>query len=180
MHRFVHRAALALLLAAGSSAFAQNAQITGTLKDETGGTMPGVTVTARNKESGLVRTAVSDGTGAYRLVALPPGLYSVSTQLSGFRNEAREILLVIDQTATIPFTLRPASMSETVDVTAEAPLVDTSISAVSTSVSNEQIQSLPVASRRWIDLAMLTPGTSQDNIRGFFYRGNVNVGGGGA
>ncbi len=178
MNRLLRFASAAVLLGLGSSAFAQNAQIIGALKDETGGTMPGVTVTARNKESGLVRTAVSDGTGAYRLVALPPGLYSVSTQLSGFRNEAREILLVIDQTATIPFTLRPASMSETVEVTAETPLVDTSISTVSTSVSNEQIQSLPVASRRWIDLAMLTPGTSQDNIRGFFYRGNVNVGGG--
>ena len=49
---------------------------------------------------------------------------------------------------------------------------------MATSVTNEQIQDLPVASRRWIDLAMLTPGVSQDNIRGFFYRGNVNIGAG--
>ena len=178
MNTRFRRISLFALLAVGSTAFAQNAKVTGVAKDETGGTLPGVTVTAKNKESGLVRTSVTDATGAYRLPALPPGLYSVTTQLSGFRSEGREILLVIDQTATIPFVLKPASMSETVDVTAEIPLVDTSISTVSTSVSNEQIQSLPVASRRWIDLAMLTPGTSQDNIRGFFYRGNVNVGGG--
>ena len=118
MPRFVHRAALALLLALGSSAFAQNAQVTGVVKDETGGMMPGVTITSKNKESGLIRTAVSDDAGSYRLGALPPGLYSVSTHLSGFRNEVREILLVIDQTATIPFSLHPASMSESVDVTA--------------------------------------------------------------
>ena len=57
--------------------------------------------------------------------------------------------------------------------------MDVTRSDVSTSVSTQQIQDLPVASRRWIDLAMLTPGTSQDNIRGQFYRGNVNVGAGG-
>src|SRR6185295_11908174 len=62
--------------------------------------------------------------------------------------------------------------------TGESPLVDTTASTVATSVSNEQIQDLPVASRRWIDLAMLTPGVSQDNIRGQFYRGNVNIGAG--
>ncbi len=63
-------------------------------------------------------------------------------------------------------------------VTGESPIVDITRSDVSTSVSTQQIQDLPVASRRWIDLAMLTPGSSQDNIRGFFYRGNVNLGAG--
>ena len=89
------------------------------------------------------------------------------------------MVLVIDQTATINFTLKPAAVAETITVDrATPPIVDTTASTVSTSVSNQQIQDLPVASRRWIDLAMLTPGTSQDNIRGFFYRGNVNIGGG--
>jgi hypothetical protein len=70
-------------------------------------------------------------------------------------------------------------LSETITVTGDSPIVDVTRSDVSTSVSTQQIQDLPVASRRWIDLAMLTPGTSQDNIRGQFYRGNVNVGAGG-
>jgi hypothetical protein len=74
--------------------------------------------------------------------------------------------------------MKPAAVAETITVASDAALIDTSASTVSTSVSNQQIQFLPVASRRWIDLAMLTPGTSQDNIRGFFYRGNVNIGGG--
>src|SRR5437870_4743186 len=80
--------------------------------------------------------------------------------------------------ATIAFTLKPKAVAEALTVTGESPIVDVTASSVSTSVSNQQIQDLPVASRRWIDLALLTPGTSQDNIRGFFYRGNVNVGGG--
>ncbi len=130
MNRLFRFASFIALLALGSPALAQNAQINGTVKDETGGTLPGVTVLVKNKESGLVRTVVTDGAGTYRVGALRPALYSITTQLSGFRSEAREIQLVIDQSATIPFVLKPASLTETVDVTAEAPLVDTSISTV--------------------------------------------------
>jgi len=176
-----HVGLLALVIAAGvsSSAYAQNAQITGTVKDQSGAIIPGATITSRNVDTGFARTAVSDGSGEYRLVSLPPGRYSVSTELSGFSTETRpDIVLIIDQTAIINFSLKPATLSETVTVTGESPIVDVTRSDVSTSVSSQQIQDLPVASRRWIDLAMLTPGTSQDNIRGFFYRGNVNVGAG--
>jgi len=161
------------------SAFAQNAQITGTVKDSSGGMIPGATITARNVDTGLARVAVTDPNGDFRLPSLPPGRYSVSTELSGFSTETRpDIVLIIDQTAVINFSLKPAALSETITVTGESPIVDVSRSDVATSVSTQQIQDLPVASRRWIDLAMLTPGTSQDNIRGFFYRGNVNLGAG--
>jgi len=165
--------------AAATNAHAQNAQITGAVKDASGAVIPGATVTARNADTGFVRTAVTDGQGDYRLPSLPPGRYSVSTELTGFSSETRpDIVLIIEQTAIINFTLKPAAISETVTVTGESPIVDTTKSDVSTAISTQQIQDLPVASRRWIDLAMLTPGTSQDNIRGFFYRGNVNLGAG--
>jgi hypothetical protein len=170
----------ALLWAAvATNAHAQNAQITGAVKDASGAVIPGATVTARNVDTGFLRTAVTDGQGDYRLPSLPPGRYSVSTELTGFSSETRpDIVLIIEQTAIINFTLKPAAISETVTVTGESPIVDTTKSDVSTAISTQQIQDLPVASRRWIDLAMLTPGTSQDNIRGFFYRGNVNLGAG--
>jgi carboxypeptidase family protein len=169
-----------IFMAWAPSVFAQNAQISGLVKDQSGALIPGATVTARNVDTGLTRVAVTDGTGEYRLVSLPPGHYSVATELSGFSTETRpDIVLVIDQTALINFSLKPAALSETVTVTGESPIVDVTRSDVSTAVSTQQIQDLPVASRRWIDLAMLTPGTSQDNIRGQFYRGNVNVGAGG-
>jgi hypothetical protein len=162
------------------SAFAQNAQITGVVKDSSAAIIPGATVTARNVDTGLTRVAVTDGAGEYRLPSLPPGRYSVATELSGFTTETRpDIILIIDQTAILTFALKPAAIAETVTVTGDSPIVDVTRSDVSTSVSTQQIQDLPVASRRWIDLAMLTPGTSQDNIRGQFYRGNVNVGAGG-
>jgi hypothetical protein len=173
--------AVAILLAVcgASTAYAQNAQMSGTVTDDSGGVVPGATVTAKNEETGFTRTGLTDATGTYRLPALPPGIYTLTVELVGFNTESRSnIVLVIDQTAAINFVVRPATLAETITVTGEAPIVDTSRSDVSTSVMTEQIQSLPVASRRWIDLAMLTPGVSQDAIRGRFYPGTVNIGSG--
>jgi outer membrane receptor protein involved in Fe transport len=170
---------LALLLAIPGLAAAQNAQINGSVRDQTGAIVPGATVTARNQETGLTRSDVSDDKGDFRLPALPPGIYKVTVELAGFNTETRpDILLTIEQTASLAFTLKPATVAETLTVTGESPIVDTNRSDIATSVSPQQIQDLPVASRRWIDLVMLVPGTSQDNIRGFFYRGNANIGGG--
>jgi hypothetical protein len=179
MRTWIGALVLVAACATASPAYAQNAQITGTLKDQSGAVLPGVTVTIKNDETGLTRTATSAADGSYRLPALPPGTYTLTTELAGFGTETRpSIVLVIDQTAIIDIALKPAAIAETVNVAGDALVVDTTASTVATSVTNQQIQDLPVASRRWIDLAMLTPGTSQDNIRGFFYRGNVNVGAG--
>ena len=179
MRRLIIAAVAVLGCTLAAPAYAQNAQITGVVKDSSGAVIPGATVMARNVDNGFTRSAVTDASGDYRLPSLPPGRYSVTTELTGFSTESRpDITLIIEQTAIINFTLKPAALSETVTVTGESPIVDTTKSDVSTSVSTQQIQDLPVASRRWIDLAMLTPGTSQDNIRGFFYRGNVNLGAG--
>jgi outer membrane receptor protein involved in Fe transport len=166
-------------LMAASPAFAQNAQVAGTVKDSSGGVMPGVTLTAKNNAMGVTRTEVTDVKGGYRLVALLPGSYTVTAQISGFEAQSRtNVSLEIDQTATLDFTLKPATLSETVTVTGEAPLVDVTRSDVGTAMTTQQIQDLPVAARRWIDMAMLTPGSSQDAIRGQFYRGAVSIGAG--
>ena len=103
---------LALLAAASGTAFAQNAQVIGTLKDSSGGVLPGVTVTARNEETGLTRTAVSEANGEYRLPALPPGRYAVAAELLGFTGETRQnLVLVIDQTLTVDFEFLPGSVT---------------------------------------------------------------------
>src|SRR5262245_283339 len=108
MRKWLLQIAAAVLVSAAPCAFAQNAQIAGSVKDETGGVLPGATVTVRNLETGLVRTATSDAAGNYRLPALPPGMYSLQAQMQGFSSETRpDVLLVIDQTATIPITLKP-------------------------------------------------------------------------
>ena len=112
MHKRLIGIAAALVWAAlVSTAYAQNAQITGTVKDASGAIIPGATVTARNVETGLTRTDVTNGQGEYRLPSLPPGRYSVSTELSGFSTETRpDIVLIIEQTAIINFALKPAAI----------------------------------------------------------------------
>src|SRR5258708_1941267 len=132
---------LALVLIASlvpTVAYAQNAQISGSLKDQTGAVLPGVTVTAKNTDTGLARAGISQGNGDYRIPALPPGRYTVTTELQGFASETRpDIVLIIDQDAVLNFVLRPAQLSEVLTVTGEAPIVDTTKSDVSTSVSTE-------------------------------------------
>lgn len=170
---------LGMLLLVAASVFAQNAQVIGTVKDQTGGIMPGVTVTAKNNANGLTRTEVTDAQGAYRLVALPPGTYTLTVEIPGFTSQTLgNVALEIDQTATLDFALKPATVAENVTVTGGAPIVDVTRSDIGTALTTQQIQDLPIAARRWIDMAMLTPGSSQDAIRGQYYRGNVSVGAG--
>jgi hypothetical protein len=118
MRKWLAGFAAAVFVSAAPFAFAQHAQVAGSVKDETGGVLPGATVTARNLETGLARTATSDAAGNYRVPALPPGAYSLQAQLQGFSSETRpDIVLVIDQTATIAFTLKPKAVNESVTVT---------------------------------------------------------------
>src|SRR5262249_51522838 len=132
-----------------------------------------------NQGTGLTRSDVSDPGGAYRLVALPPGSYTLTIELQGFSTETRpDIVLVIDQTATINVTLKPATLAETVTVTGESPVIDTTKSEVAGVVTQQQIQSLPVNSRQYLNLALLMPGTSQDAARPFY--NNVTIGAGGS
>ncbi len=169
-----------LVVLGAAPAMAQYGQIEGLVKDQTGGVLPGATVTATNEETGVTRSAVTGESGSYRLPGLPPGVYTVTAEMSGFQTRSYTgIILTIQQTVIQQFDLDVAQLSETITVTGESPVIDTKRSDVSTSVSEDQIQDLPVASRRWVDLAMLTPGVSQDAIRGFYYRGNVNMGAGG-
>ena len=154
-------------------------QFEGTVRDSTGAVLPGATVTVTNQQTGLTRVAVTSGDGFYRLPGLNPGLYSIRCELSGFTTQTlTDIVLTIQQTVIQHFSLPVAQVEETVTVTGESPIIDTTRSDVATAVSTAQIQDLPVASRRWIDLALLVPGVSQDNIRGFYCRGNANIGAG--
>ena len=75
---FVGLLAIVIWILLAPSALAQNAQITGSVKDSSGAIIPGATVTARNVDTGLTRVAVTDGSGEYRLPSLPPGRYSIA------------------------------------------------------------------------------------------------------
>lgn len=171
--------ALALFAGLGGRALAQNTgAVEGTVMDSSGGVLPGVSLTLKNAETGTERNAIADGDGRYRFPALQPGTYTLTAALAGFASEERRgIVLTIGLEVRQDFTLQLSSMSENVTVVAEAPVVDVSKSEVSGVVTQKQIETLPVNSRQYLNLALLMPGTSQDAVRSFY--NNVNIGAGG-
>jgi hypothetical protein len=137
--------------------------ILGDVNDSSGGKLPGVTVTVRNQENGATRESVTDALGAYSFSALPPGTYTVSAALSGFGAvERKDIRLPIASQVAVPFVLQIASLSETVNVTEQAPLIDTTEHVVKTLIDSQKIESLPLKTRDFLDLTMLAPGVVSD------------------
>jgi hypothetical protein len=157
--------AIALLTAiVPFSAFAQssNGSISGTVTDDAGGLLPGVTITAVNTATGLTRTSVSNPVGHYDVPLLPPGVYSLSSELSGFQPlKYPRIVVNVGTQSTVNFKLKQG-VAESVTVTAAAPLVDTSRSAVTSVVGERAIQNLPTNGRSFIDFALTTPGVVRD------------------
>src|ERR1051325_6996485 len=114
---------LLTLLLLPAAALAQDATITGTITDATGGVLPGVTITATHEATGNTFVAVSDATGAFRL-PVRTGAHRVTAELSGFATVMRNIDLLVRQTAVLNLQLSPSTVQESVTVTGEAPLVD--------------------------------------------------------
>jgi hypothetical protein len=157
--------------------------ITGRLVDAQGSAVPGVTVTAKNTQTGLTRTDVSDAEGVYRLTALQVGTYDISAELSGFSKvENKEIVVTIGQTLDINMTLKVANMSETVTVTGETPLIETSSSSVGGVVDIKRIESLPLNGRQFANLAATIPGVGlgfhTDPTKSTQYAPQINGGAG--
>ena len=120
--------ALFTLLFMPSVLHAQDATVRGTVMDSTDAVLPGVTVTALDPERGSTSFGVTDVAGNYRLI-VRPGVYTITAELPGFEPEVREgVDLTIGSTATLEFRLRLAGVAETITVTGEAPLVDTTTS----------------------------------------------------
>jgi carboxypeptidase family protein/TonB-dependent receptor-like protein len=139
----------------------QTSALTGTVKDSTGAVLPGVTVNVSSPQQiGGVQTSVSDSQGIYRFPALRPGVYEMETTLAGFKTVKRsEIVLALGTTTTIDVTLAVASVSETVQVTGESPVVDIKSSASNTQLTDAMLQNLPTG-RFQPDIINLTPGVN--------------------
>src|SRR3954462_6225517 len=144
-----------------SIGFAQQTtgNINGRIVDAQGAAVPGVTVTARSPQTGFVRTDVSDGEGIYRLTALPVGNYDVNAELSGFSSFSRkEVTVNVAQTTDLNVELKLAGLTESVNVTAEVPMVKTTDSSVGGVVDVSKIESLPLNGRQFANLAVTIPG----------------------
>jgi outer membrane receptor protein involved in Fe transport len=162
-HRAVTAQLAVLLLVIGATPlFAQStATIVGEVRDS-GGVLPGATVTVRNVDTGLTRSVPTGGDGAFRFPALPVGPYEIRAELSGFRASVRSgVRLQVGQEAVVDMVLELGSIQETVTVTGEAPLVETTTSALGAVVTAEEIASLPLNDRNYIGLTMMQPGVSE-------------------
>lgn len=170
--------AFILLLATASWVSAQSAQgeITGLVKDPSGAGIPSAHVTLTNEDSGVSRSVSSGTDGRYLFAVVPVGRYSVKVEAPGFKPvTATGITLVIDQHVEHNFDMTVGNVTESVTVSGEPPSIDTTKTDVSGVVSQQQIDTLPVAQRQYLNLSLLQPGTSQDASRTFY--NNVQVGG---
>lgn len=152
---------VAMLLVVVSAASAQDFRgaIAGTVSDSSGGRTPGVTVSAVNVATNGTTTTTTDGEGGYTLRYLPPGTYSVTAELSGFKKLVRENIEVrIGDRLELDLHLEVGSMEETVSVTAEAPLLDTASGSNGQVIDEKRIALMPLSDGNPFVLARLAPG----------------------
>jgi len=157
MRRLRWIGAILIILAAPVVARAQEATVTGTITDSTGGVLPGVTIKAVNQQSGNSFEAVTDARGAY-LIAVRIGLYQITATLAGFGTVMRSVELQVGQTTVVNLRLAPSAVQESVTVTGEAPLIETATSSVAANIDPRQVSELPVLGRNWMSLVLLAPG----------------------
>lgn len=138
------------------------ADLQGTVMDETGAVLPGVTVTSTSVATNQTRQSVTDGQGRYFIAALVPGRYNVTAELSGFASAVRsDIKLALGQRVDLDLSLRPGTQ-EAITVTASALLLDPTDTSVSTVVGQEQIDNLPINGRNFLSFSVITPGVTND------------------
>ena len=161
--------AAALLAVLPATAFAQTSAISGVVKDTSGAVLPGVTVEAASPALiEKVRSAVTDGSGQYKITTLRPGIYTVSFTLPGFNVVKREnVELTSDFTASINADMKVGALEETITVSAESPVVDTQSITSRTVMTREVMDAIPTG-RNIQAAGILIPGTT------------IAVGGGGA
>jgi hypothetical protein len=153
-----------LLIGSSFSGHAQTifGRISGTVKDSAGANIPSATITVTNLANNLVRTAATDENGFYTLTNLPPGAYSVEAVSTGFkRAEQSGVSLAADARLTIDFTLEAGQVTETVQITAVAgETVNTTSGEVARVIDSQQVQSLALNGRNYVQLLSLIPGVA--------------------
>jgi len=160
---FVSTVLVVASLALTSLASAQTADIVGRVMDNSGGVLPGATVTVENIGTRDVRTAVTSGTGDYVFTLLPIGTYTVKIELEGFSAETSRAVLTSGDRVRVDGRLSLGTVTETVEVSAEATLLQTDTSTLSARVTEEAVQDLPISGRNFVNIVSMVPGATPTN-----------------
>jgi hypothetical protein len=179
--RHVSAGALILVLTS-SAAWAQaTAELNGRVTDQSGGVLPGVTVTVTQTDTGFSRSVVTDDNGNYAIPNLPTGPYRLEVMLQGFRSYVQTgIVLQVAATPTINAVLSVGSLEETVSVEAAAPLVDVRSTGISEVVEQERILELPLEGRNPATLIAMVGGVVQERPNNKSMPGSLFTGVGGS
>lgn len=141
--------------------FAQSATLTGKVTDNSGGVMPGVTVSVTEVNTGRSQTSVADENGQYRFPILAPGTYTLVAEIAGFAPIiVTPLELLVGQSASVNVQMGLAGVEETVTVTGESPLVDVLSSEIAGNVDRRMMDDLPVQGRNWMELSLLVKGVT--------------------
>lgn len=153
-----------LLLMLGASAFAQGSQgtVSGLVIDPSGAVLPDSAITATNTATGETFKTTSNASGLFVFPLLPVGPYKVEATRTGFAGFAENVQVTVGAKIDLKMDLRVATGNQTVEVTAEAPVVETTRTSVSDTVNDRQIATLPTNGRNFLDFTLLTPGVVRD------------------
>src|SRR5262249_26894333 len=135
--------------------------VTGRITDSSGAIVPGVTITVASPEALGQFTAVSDTEGVYRIANLPPATYDLKAELSGFKTTTAKVTIRLNAVTDLNLTMAIGSLSEVVNVSGEAPIVDPERAGLSVNINNQALTSVPVTTaRRFQDAWLVVPGVA--------------------
>lgn len=155
-------AVMLLLLSAGLAFSQATGTINGRVIDQAEAVLPGVTVTITNTDTGVVREVVTNAEGLYSVPGLQPGRYKIAAAMQGFATLTRDgVVLAVTATITVDLTLGVAALAETVTVAGAAPMIETTQSTVSSTIRTQEVQSLPMLTRRFTQLMTMLPGARE-------------------
>jgi hypothetical protein len=144
----------------------------GTVTDKSGSVISGASVTATSQGTGVSRAAKTDDAGHYLIPLLPIGIYTLRVEFQGFRTaETKDLRLQVDEARELDFSLSPSSVSAQVEVSANAVAVETTNPSLGQVITAEQVTQLPLNGRDFVQLATLTPGTTQETNASSFFNG---------
>lgn len=156
---------LTLMLTTAVTAFGQGAyqaQIRGTVLDASSAVVVNATITITNDATGVAQTTHTNESGLYFIVGLRPAVYTIKAESTGFRAaEKKNIVLQVDQQTTVDFTLHPSTISQTMEVTSTAPLLDTESATLGTEVTSEYVKEIPLINRSFFGLTFLSGGVTE-------------------